>query len=138
MFNEHTQLHIYKALLQLAFPTYVILLVITAIVASECSSKFARIIGKGNPVAVLATMILLSYSKFSNAVLASFSLLHGKPALGSRIIDVTKLGNVLNSVSEINNKQFKAITFFLLAIVILVLLLCIIYATLIFSWQWLL
>ena len=81
VFNEHTQLHIYKALLQLAFPIYVILLVITAIVASECSSKFARIIGKGNPVAVLATMILLSYSKFSNAVLASFSLLHGKPAL---------------------------------------------------------
>lgn len=39
VFNEHTQLYIYKALLQLAFPTYVILLVITAIVASECSSK---------------------------------------------------------------------------------------------------
>ena len=28
-FNEHIQPHIYKALLQLAFPAYVILLVIT-------------------------------------------------------------------------------------------------------------
>jgi hypothetical protein len=55
---------IYKVLLQLAFPVYVIFLVIIVIVASEHSSKFAKIIGKGNPVAVLATMILLSSAKF--------------------------------------------------------------------------
>ena len=36
---------LYKALLQLAFPIYVIFLVIIVIVASECSSKFAKIIG---------------------------------------------------------------------------------------------
>ena len=39
---------------------YVILLVIAVIVASECSSKFANEISEGNPVAVLATIILLS------------------------------------------------------------------------------
>ena len=46
---------LYKPLLQLAFPTYVIVLVIIVIVVSECSSKFAKIIGKDNPVAVLDT-----------------------------------------------------------------------------------
>ena len=78
--------------------------------ASECSSKFAKIIGKGNPVAVLATMILLSYSKFSNVILASFSLLHGKPAQGSRILDVTKLGNIVKPI--LKSTRFKAVSFF--------------------------
>ena len=59
--------------------------------ASECSSKFAKIIGKGNPAAVLATMILLSYAKISNAVLASFSLLYLQPAYESHNVDVTRL-----------------------------------------------
>ena len=53
----------FKDLLKLAFPAYVILLFIIVIVASEYSSKFAKIIGKGNPVVVLATTILLSYAK---------------------------------------------------------------------------
>ena len=45
--------------------------------ASECSSKFAKIIiGKGNPVAVLATMILISCAKLFKAILTSFSLLY--------------------------------------------------------------
>ena len=38
---------LYTGLLQLAFPAYVIVLVIVVIVANECSSKFAKIIGKG-------------------------------------------------------------------------------------------
>ena len=57
---------------------YVIVLVIIniVIVASECSSKFAKIIGKGNPVAVLATMILISCAKLFKTILTSFSLLY--------------------------------------------------------------
>ena len=82
---------VYKAILQLTFPAYVTFLVIIVIVASECSSKFAKIIGKGNPVAVLATMILLSYAKLFNAVLTSFSLLYYQPVYGSRNVDVSKL-----------------------------------------------
>ena len=65
------------------------------IVTSNHSSKFTDIIGKGNPVAVLATMILLSIEKLSNVVLASFSLLYLQPAYGSRNIDVTRLRSVL-------------------------------------------
>ena len=82
---------LYKSLLQLAFPVYVIFLVIIVIVASECSSKFAKIIGKGNPVAVLATMILISLAKLLNAVIVSASLAYYQPAYGSRNVDVTKI-----------------------------------------------
>ena len=63
-------------------------------VVSECSSKFAKIIGKDNPVAVLDTMILLSFANLFNAILTSFSLLYGQPAYGSRNIDVTRLSKL--------------------------------------------
>ena len=52
----------YKAL---SFPVYIILVIIV-IVASERSSKFAKIISKGNPVAVLATMVLISCAKLNS------------------------------------------------------------------------
>ena len=126
---------LYKTLAQLAFPAYIIILVIIVIVASECSSKFAKIIGKGNPIAVLATMILLSYAKFFNAILTSFSLFYLLSGYGSRDVDVTRLGNVLTAIED---GELNAITYFLLIISILILLLCVIYATLVFSWQWLL
>ena len=81
---------VYKALLQLVFPAYVNFLVIIVIMASECSSKFTKILGKGNPVAVLATLILLSFAKFTKAILTSISLLYWQPAYGSHNLDVTR------------------------------------------------
>ena len=105
---------VYKALIQLAFPAYVIVLVIIVMVASECSSKFAKVIGKGNPIAVLATMVLLSYSKFFNAIADSVSLLYLQPAYGSRNVDVSRLGNVLADIEGANNSaKLKAISYFL-------------------------
>jgi transcription initiation factor TFIID subunit 2/histone acetyltransferase MYST3 len=53
----------HKAVLQLAFPAYVVFLVVVVIIIGEYSSKFATVVGKGNPVAVLATMILISFTK---------------------------------------------------------------------------
>ena len=130
---NYTALH--KTLLRLAFPAYIIVLVIIVVVASECSSKFAKIIGKGNPIAVLATMILLSYAKFFNAILTSFSLFYLLSGYGSRNIDVSRLGNVLTAIED---EQLNAITYFILIISILILLLCISCTALVFSWQWLL
>ena len=78
---DAAQPHVYKALLPLAFPAYVIFLVIIVIVTSECSYTFAKIISKGNPVAVLATMILLSYAKLLNTILTSFTLFYFQPAM---------------------------------------------------------
>ncbi len=74
--------------------------------ASECSSKFAKVIGKGNLIAVLATMILLSYAKCFNVILSSFSLLYGRPALGSHNVDVARIGNVLTIANE-KNKSYR-------------------------------
>ena len=44
-----------KIWLQLAFPVYIISLVITVIVFSEVSTQFAKLIGRRDPIATLAT-----------------------------------------------------------------------------------
>ena len=128
---------VHKALTQLAFPTYIIILVVTVIVASECSSRFAKLIGKGNPVAALATMILLSYAKFFNVILNSFSLLYLQPAYGSRNVHVDNIGNSALDIAG-NNSSLTLPSYFLIAFSILLSLLCTVYTTLVFSWQWLL
>ena len=97
----------YKTLLQLAFPVYVISLVIIVIVASEHSFKFAKIIGKGNPVAILATMILISLAKLLNAIIASASLAYFQPAYGSRNVDVTKIEYDLGSLNTEENMNIN-------------------------------
>lgn len=45
--------------LELAFPTYIICLVAIIIIVSERSNRFVTLLGSTNPVAVLATLILL-------------------------------------------------------------------------------
>ena len=62
-----------KAWVQLLFPTYMFSLVILVISISQCSSLFTRLIARGNPVAVLATVILLSYTSFLRNVIDIFS-----------------------------------------------------------------
>ena len=125
----------YKALLELVFPAYVILLVIIVIVASEYSSKFAKIIGKGNPVAILATLILLSYARFLKVVITSFSMLYGQPAYGSRNVDITKVESIQTVVAT---SELQIFSYILPIIFIPFLLLCAIFTALVFSWQWLL
>ena len=51
-----------KTWLYLVFPAYIVFLVFMIIWISSCSSKFSNFIGKKNPVATLATLILLSYT----------------------------------------------------------------------------
>lgn len=63
----------WKTVLQLAFPVYVIFIVVMVILVSEHSSEFARLIGRKNPVATLATLVLLSYTKLINALITSLS-----------------------------------------------------------------
>ena len=42
-------------------------------VLDEWSPKFAGLIGRKNPVATLATLILLSYAKLLRLIIAAFS-----------------------------------------------------------------
>ena len=62
----------YKTLLQFIFPAYVWFLVILIIKLSQYSSKVVRLVGR-QAIPVLATMILLSYTKLIRTV---FQVLH--------------------------------------------------------------
>ena len=55
------------------FTLYMLLLVVAIILLSKYSSKCAKIIGKRNPVATLATIVLLCYAKLLQWVIDIFS-----------------------------------------------------------------
>ena len=62
-----------KTWLQLAFPLYIILLVIVIIKLSYHCDVFGRLIGRRDPVAMLATLVLLSYAKLLQTIITAFS-----------------------------------------------------------------
>ena len=61
--------------LQFVFPFYVWFLIGLIIVATHYSTKLTRVFGK-NPVAALATLFLLSYSKLLRTTIAAISFTH--------------------------------------------------------------
>ena len=63
-----------RAWLELAFPFYLITLVIIMMTTSEKSSKLARLLGSSNPVAALATLIFISYARLLRASMNIISL----------------------------------------------------------------
>ena len=67
-----------KTWFQLVFPVYIISLVVIIIIVSEYSPRFAGLIGRKDPVATLATLILLSYAKLLSVTILvlSFAVLH--------------------------------------------------------------
>ena len=116
-----------KVWLQLAFPAYMISLVAMIIVISEFSPKFARLIGKRDPVATLATLILLSYAKLLSITIAvlSFAVLHYLD--GAREIVWFLDGNV---------KYFQGKHIPLVIIALFIILIGLPYTILLFFWQW--
>jgi hypothetical protein len=121
------------------FPIYIVLLVIIMIVASECSSKFAKIISKlGNPAAVLATMILFSHAKLSTLLITYFSIVYGYPAYGSNEVnyDNTMITDIFTRLTS--DPRSTVVLAVLLLIMIPIFLLYIVFTALVFSWQWLL
>ena len=63
-----------KVWLQFAFPAYLIAVPFVIIIMSKYSSRFAKLIGKRNPIATLATLVLLSYMKFLCNIIDVFSV----------------------------------------------------------------
>ena len=59
-----------KTLLQFVFPVYIWVLLGLLILISHYSQRFANMLGS-NPVAVLATLILLSYAKLLRTVITA-------------------------------------------------------------------
>ena len=119
----------WKTWLQLAFPMYIIFLVAVVIIVSEKSMTFSRLIGKANPVATLATLILLSYTKFLQTTITTLSLVHLNYPNGSHEM-------VWLPDATIKYLSRKHIPLFIVAVLILVI--GIAYTSIIFSWQWLL
>ena len=119
----------WKTLLQLAFPLYVISLVIMIIFASEHSTRFAKLLARKNPVATLATLILLSYSKQLQTIISTLSFATLQyPDGSSRTVWLPD--------ASVEYLKGKHIVLFITAI--LILLAGALYTILLFTWQWLL
>ena len=118
-----------KTWLELAFSIYIIILVIVIIAMSSRSLKFSHLLGKKNPVATLATLILLSYTKLLETIVISFSFINLKYPNGTV---VTKW---LPDAS-IHFKGWKHAA--LVCMGIFILTLGLLYTVPILSWQWLL
>ena len=58
-----------KTWLQFVFPVYILMIVGLMVLVSHFSSRFARLLGN-NPVSMLATLILLSYTKILRTLIA--------------------------------------------------------------------
>ena len=64
-----------KTWLQFVFPVYLWVIVGLVIVVSNCSRRFANLLGN-NPVPILATLILLSYAKILRTLVAAINFTH--------------------------------------------------------------
>ena len=117
-----------KTWLELAFPAYIISLVVVVIVVSEYSPRFAKLVGKRDPVATLATLVLLSYTKLlsTSFLLISYARIDYPNQTSFRVWlpDAT-----------VRDNNAKIIGFNIVAGVII--LVGFLYTTLLFSWQWL-
>ena len=118
-----------KTWLQLAFPTYVILLVGVIIITTQYSTRLSELVGKKNPVATLATLILLSYAKLLQVVITALSFATLDYPDGSR--RTVWLPDA--SVGYFNGKHSA-----LSLVAICILFIGVLFTVLLFSWQWLL
>ena len=118
-----------KTWLLLAFPAYIILLVVLVIIISSCSTKFSNLIGKKDPVATLATLILLSYAKLLEICFKSLSV---------GILEYPDGSSEMLWLPDATVKYLsgKHIPLFIAAV--LILMVGLVYTALLFSWQWLL
>ena len=117
-----------KTWLQLAFPVYIISLVIIVIIVSEYSPRFAGLIGKKDPVATLATLILLSYAKLLSVTITALSFAVLDYPDGSRETVWLPDGNV---------PYFQGKHVALILAALLIILVGVPYTILLFLWQWL-
>jgi hypothetical protein len=117
-----------KAWLQFVYPTYLIVLLVMVIIMSKYSSKFAKLIGKRNPIATLATLMLLSYTKIIRNIIDIFSV---------AVIHYHDHHKILwLPDANIRYLHGKHIPLFFFATIIIAMGLA--YTILLFTWQWLL
>ena len=119
----------WKAWIDLSFPAYLIILVVIVILVSEKSTKFAQLVGRKNPVATLATLILLPYTKLLRTVITSLSFaILDYPDNSQEIVWLQD-----GTVGYLHGKHIA-----LLIAAIIILLAGVAYTAILFFWQWLL
>ena len=118
-----------KTWLQLAFPAYVILLVVLVITISSYSIRFSNLIGKKDPVATLATLILLSYAKLLEVCFKSLSV---------GILEYPDGSRERLWLPDANVKYFSGKHIPLFTVAVLIVMVGLVYTILLFTWQWLL
>ena len=115
-----------KTWLQLAFPVYIISLVVVVIIVSDYSPTFARLIGKNDPISTLATLILLSYAKLLSVTITALSFATLDYPNGEQTVWLPD-GNV---------KYFQGKHILLVLVALLIILIGLPYTILLFLWQW--
>ena len=122
-----------KAWLQIVFPIYLILVVVAIMIASKHSVKFSKLIARKNPVATLATLILLSYTKLLNSVITalSFATLSFIPISGGDPFEEKRW------LYDASMPYFAGKRIPLLIVAIIIVILGIVYTFLLLFWQWL-
>ena len=118
-----------KTWLQLAFPVYLIILVFMIIWVSSCSSKFSHLLGKRDPVATLATLVLISYIKLLETITTTFSVAK---------FQFSNHTTSLRWLPDANIEFARGKHIGLICAAALIFLLCLVYTVFIFAWQWLL
>ena len=118
-----------KTWLQLVFPFYVILLVVLLIVISSYSDKFSNLIGKKDPVATLATLILLSYAR-----LLGISFI----ALSAGTLTYVNGSSQIVWLPDATISYFGGVHIPLFIVAILIIIVGLVYTVVVFLWQWLL
>ena len=116
-----------KTWLQLAFPIYIIILVVIIIKLSSISDTFAHLIGKKDPVATLATLVLLSYTKFLQTIITAFS---------NAILVYPDNSRRYVWLPDATVRYITSRHAFLFIAAIFILLISLVYTLLLFSWQW--
>lgn len=119
----------WKFWVELCFPAYLIFLVVVVIIISEWSPRFAGLIGRKNPIATLATLILLSYAKLLRLIISALSFAILSYPDGSQELAWLVDGTV-------GYLSGKHIALFIVALFIL--LAGIVYTTILLFWQWIL
>ena len=118
-----------KAWLELSFPVYIFVIIIVIISISKHSKHFSYLIGKRDPVATLATMILLSYTKLLRSTITMLSIARLEYTNSSDTVSVWRLDGNIPYLSD------KHIALFVVALIIL--LVGIPFTVILFCWQWL-
>ena len=122
-----------KAWLQLTFPVYIILIVVTVVIVSHYSKRFANLVSRKNPVATLATLVLLSYAKLLHNIIEilSYAILHYTAEDESdSFTEVVWLRD--GSIAYLKGAHVPLFT-----VAVLIIIVGSIYTLLLLSWQWL-